>query len=598
MEAMDRPLHTLEADEVDAYIDTAIDRLFVPRTTDGSDASGLEARNSGILGGIIEPLQEAVLSLDWEVSERNIEAFEERVKELAARFPNDKHVAAVAQMVAGVSKYLLTLGETASPLGVQFPGAAVRTLEVLLSEPPPPPAGRKAAVEHLLEKYRRLQAEVRRNRTAAAQTQPVTTESVPAPAAEVPTAAPPTVEAGDRATTPEAAGVSAATPTEPRSADSEAPPAPSREATEEVEELEPLEPEPVEEGPALVGAGADEEEELPAELGAEEHSAAEVEPAPTELRSQEPELPAEEIEALGALDQEALSRAEAAPGTHEFHADLGSEAGPERTEEIEITATWETGGPSSFAEAEEPVGEELGVQEFAEAEADAGELAGPLALEEQPSTETAPGLWVERLETELAAVRETLGGLVTAVARIEAQLARLPAREESTAAGLLSAADPRPRAEPPPERPATANSLAARRVCIASVGGTLVGLPAELVASSYPTSAKQARKIRERGYATMGDFRAPFRNIKRGLAGPLADWGEAELADLRFPIVTELPQTSGETVSATSPGATVLLSDGRTHAAIFTDSVLDLSPVRSADHPIFDFRREPGTPRT
>jgi len=447
MDAMERPLHTLETGEVDTYIDHAIDRLFVPKEKgeqagappEGdvapavADAAAPDA-HGGETGGVVEPLQEALLSLDWEISERNISVFEERVQELAARVPGDKHVAAVAQMAAGVCKYLSTLGETASPLGVQFPGAAVRTIETLLSEPPPSASQRRKAVEELLERYRRLQSEVRRRRasessqpepesTATETPQTVDSDQTESLAADEHAKEPVAIETttDERQNAAQAEEVEELSPevVEARpdlegTADTE-----DIEELEPLEELEPMEPEPVDEGPVgLPPLGATEE--------ASSMDASDLDETGDESATLVVETPEHvEVDQTERTDSDwaVFERNEVESGDDLDRAEdeapeLSTATEWDKAEEDETSDQYSSALPPFVAAEQSTAPPEVTPEQDAKVVAADDDGEPPMGQERS----------VAELQAELSAIRETLNGLIAAVGRVEAQLTRIPAR--------------------------------------------------------------------------------------------------------------------------------------------------------------------------
>lgn len=204
MDTSSRGLERLDPKAFDEYIDSAIDQLFVPRRSPEPLPAGVSHEKPSVGSPAaeahadpLEALQEALLSLDWEVSTRNIAEFEQRVKNAARHGSGDRNLASVVQMVTAVCKYLVARGDAANSLGVQFPGAAVRTLEVLLARPPAAPQECRAAVARLHEKYKLLQAEVRRGEGAAPPSQPGEGAGTEGRAAGVPPS-PPAPVATDR----------------------------------------------------------------------------------------------------------------------------------------------------------------------------------------------------------------------------------------------------------------------------------------------------------------------------------------------------------------------------------------------------------------
>jgi hypothetical protein len=569
MEPTNRPLNTLAPGEVDAYIDTAIDELFVPKRNKpepapapkpAEPARGEPAAPAGP-GHVLEALQEALLSLEWEVSDRNIRSFEREIRALGEKFSADRHVGAVVQMALGVSKYLTAVGEVASPLGVQFPTAVLRTLEVLLREPAPPAGERKGAVEQLLEKYRRLQAEVRRPAARAPEVSPAAPE--PAQAAPEEPRAPPAPAVPVEELEPEAADSGPVEELEPEAAEELEPEAPAALAADAATGA--LAPAPVaplpEAGPAAARGGAGEE-------------------PPSETR-QVGESPEDEAEASAAATPDAAATESEAPPTP-LPAATAAQPGP-RDGTGALVACLEVlradlreGSERVFrAAAAGPEALDAELTQFRLLLDDG--LASALHLAQgvkAPAAEAPDGL-----KAELERIRIGLAELGASLRAIEGRLGGAP---EATAT-------PGTRETPPPERPAPRaekdrSPESPPSVCLVSVGGAFLEVPAHLVANAFALGSGQAARIRERGYATLKDFRKPFRSIKNGLTGPLSARSGAELSRLQFAVAAGSPE----------PHAAVLLSDGVRHAALLTDAVPDRTPRPRGSSPLFGL--EPGEP--
>lgn len=550
MESANRPLNTLAPDDVDAYIDSAIDELFVPKKSTAPPTAaavpaepptGEPAAAPGP-GPVLEALQEALLSLEWEVSDRNIRSFEREVRALGEQFCADRHVGAVVQMALGVSKYLKAVGEVASPLGVQFPTAVLRTLELLLREPAAPAPDRKAAVEQLLDKYRRLQAEVRRPAARAPKPSRASFEHSPAPLAP-------------------AVPVEELEPGAAQTLEPEAPPGPSEDAGAGA--FEPAQPppetglSPAEEPEAEIAPDAQPaagEDRPRGALGAEKTPSGEpaAAPAPPEAPVPEPEAPPAPLfpaPGAGPGPQQGARPLVACLEVLRAHLREGSER-------VVQAATADPGA----LDAE--------MTQFRQ-RLDEG-LASALRLAREPEPLPAD------LKGELERVRNGLAELGASLRAIEERLDRAPD-------GCPVADVARPQAPAPPAPTAQGGGSTAW-VCLVSIGGAFLEVPARLVVSSYALGAGKAARIRERGYATLKDFRRPFRSVKHGLAGPLSERSRGELSRLRFTLAAGGPD----------PHGAVLLSDGVTHAALLTDAVPDATPRPRGTNPLFAL--EPGGP--
>jgi hypothetical protein len=578
METANRPLHALDPNAVDAHIDRAIDELFVPKS---ASAAAQPPPSDGLPEGVaiaedtetsakapeapLDGLQEAVLSLEWEICERHVLAFEQEALAVGERYASDRHVGAIVQMAAKVSKYLLVVGEGATPAGMGFPTAVLRALETLLRQPTPSAAERKAAVEALLEKYRWLQAEARRQQRKPFP-RPAAAAGHPPPS---PAHAPP--EEVDR----------------PQGSDGRADPAvDATEGTEaflaeelepedatEIDELEPedeeeLEPEPdlrpgtVGPAPAwgietgLSPGGREPAPEPPEQHRAPAHPswkddwsapASSLAAMETSPEAGPTDAPPETARRLPAFLEKLRERLQERLGHVRRAAADGS---PQWMDQLtELGDVMETGLTSALEMARQ-----LGSAPEEERAALGARLAAPDAA---------------AFRADLDRIRDAIEALTATVQAIDGRI-RGPTGDGPSGA-------PRSTIQTAP----ASGAPAAAPAYLAAVGGSPVGIPAPFLVKAVPLSPRLAERIRDRGYATLKDFRSPFRSLKSGISGPLAGRSSRELGLLRFSLAPHSADAVRE------PGGAALLSDGRTHAVLFTDRVLEGRPQAAAEHPLF-----------
>ncbi|MGD8924401.1 MAG: hypothetical protein PVG64_05675, partial [Syntrophobacterales bacterium] len=152
MDITDDPLAGVDADELEADIDKAIDELFVkkgkaPEPSIAEEAppkeSVPEPREEPAEEPVLEtpaepevdslgPLKESLLTLDWEISAANIESFEKELQAVNEMVSDDRHSTALIKMSLGVLQYLRAAKASATPISVQFLHAATRGLELFL----------------------------------------------------------------------------------------------------------------------------------------------------------------------------------------------------------------------------------------------------------------------------------------------------------------------------------------------------------------------------------------------------------------------------------------------------------------------------------
>jgi hypothetical protein len=199
MDITDDPLAGVDAEELEADIDKAIDELFVkkgkaPEPSSAEEAAPKESvpepREEPAEEPVLEtpaepevdslaPLKESLLTLDWEISAENIESFEKELQAVNEMVSDDRHSTALIKMSLGVLQYLRAAKASATPISVQFLHAATRGLDLFLREPPPTEGERTQVMDKLLGQFRRVKAEIQRLK-------PAEELAVEEPVAEVP----------------------------------------------------------------------------------------------------------------------------------------------------------------------------------------------------------------------------------------------------------------------------------------------------------------------------------------------------------------------------------------------------------------------------
>ena len=201
MDMTDDPLASVDADELEADIDKAIDELFVQKGAAPEPAPAEEEPPEvTVVEEVVEEpapelaaepvddplagLKESLLTLDWEINTENIQDFEKEIQVVSGKVSHDRHGMAVVKMTVGVLKYLHAKKGSASPISVQFLHSATRGLDIFLREPPPSDTERSQVMDKLLGQFRRLKAEIQKLKPVA--TIPPAEEApiVPDPSAE------------------------------------------------------------------------------------------------------------------------------------------------------------------------------------------------------------------------------------------------------------------------------------------------------------------------------------------------------------------------------------------------------------------------------
>lgn len=411
MDLTDDPLAGVDASELEADIDRAIDELFVkkgeakepsiakpeePAKKPAEEPKDEPAEEpvleepSEFADDTLAELKESLLTLDWEITPESITAFEKELQLVSDRLSDDRHCMAVIKMALGVLQYLRAAKESAAPISIQFLHGAIRGLDIFVREPPPAEAERSEVMDKLLGQFRRVKAEIQRAQPREAPEKP-----------EEPPAVEPTVEP-EPTKEPILEEITAEEPVLEDLAQ-EVP------VFEEIVEDEPI----LEELPAEpeIAATPPEEEPLIEELVGEEPVVEELPPEELDFMAdleEEPTLeePAEEEPTLEAITAEELTLEEAAPEEPTLAADLQEEPILEELAEEELALPLDLDEEPSFEELfdEEPVTEEVAEEEppFApvlEEEPDVEEVFGEeLDLEELPEEEPALEPMVEQEE--------------------------------------------------------------------------------------------------------------------------------------------------------------------------------------------------------
>jgi hypothetical protein len=369
MDLTDDPLAGVDASELEADIDKAIDELFVKKTEGQEPSLAEEAppeepaekpAEKSVEESVPAPpveaeddslaqLKESLLTLDWEITSESIQDFEKELQAVSDKHGDDRHCMAVIKMSLGVLKYLQAAKADAAPISVQFLHGATRGLDLFVRKPAPTETERSEVMDKLLGQFRRVKAEIQRMKPPAEEPPAVS----PEPAVEPPPVDEPILEE--------------MVEEEPILEEplEEAP------ALEEIIEEEPILEEPLEEAPALEA----EEEPVLDELFGEEtvlEEGLEEEPALVAPPEEEPlleEPPEEELtlEALTAEEPTLAATPEEEPLLEElFEEELVAEEPPEAEPTLEPLPE------------EEPVLEELFDEEPAlEPAAEPAEMAPP-----------------------------------------------------------------------------------------------------------------------------------------------------------------------------------------------------------------------------
>ena len=427
MDLTDDPLAGVDASELEADIDKAIDELFVKKT-EGQEPSLVEkappeepaekpaekpveesvsAPPAEAADDSLAQLKESLLTLDWEITPESIQDFEEKLQAVGDKHGDNRHCMAVIKMSLGVLQYLRAAKADAAPISVQFLHGAARGLDLFVREPAATEAERSEVMDTLLGQFRRVKAEIQRMKPPAVAPEPaVEPPPVEEPILEEMVAEEPALEdiIEEEPILEEIAAEQpvAATPSE------------EEPVLDELFGEEPLFEDGLEEEPTLV-APPEEEPTLEA-LTAEEPTLA----APSE---EEP-LPEELFEELLAEEPpEAEPTLEPLPEEEPVFEELFDEE-PDLEPEVEPT---EMAPPPQMAPADTPASLQPFIQE---ARALSGQLANALEVLDQETTTFfgrilkamtgKPAL--EKLERHFDSAHKTVGAKLTEAQELSGNL--------------------------------------------------------------------------------------------------------------------------------------------------------------------------------
>ena len=192
MDLTDDPLAGVDASELEADIDKAIDELFVKKT-EGREPSLVEeappeepaekpaekpveesvpAPPTEAADDSLAQLKESLLTLDWEITPESIQGFEKELKAVSDKHGDNRHCMAVIKMSLGVLQYLRAAKADAAPISVQFLHGAARGLDLFVREPAATEAERSEVMDTLLGQFRRVKAEIQRMKPPAVAPEP------------------------------------------------------------------------------------------------------------------------------------------------------------------------------------------------------------------------------------------------------------------------------------------------------------------------------------------------------------------------------------------------------------------------------------------
>ena len=634
MDLTDDPLAGVDASELEADIDKAIDELFVKKT-EGQEPSLAEeappeepaekpaekpveesvpAPPAEAADDSLAQLKESLLTLDWEITPESIQDFEKELQAVSAKHGDNRHCMAVIKMSLGVLQYLRAAKADAAPISVQFLHGAARGLDLFVREPAATETERSEVMDKLLGQFRRVKAEIQRMKPPAEEPPAV----APEPAVEPPPVEEPILEE----MLEEEPALDELFVEEPLLEDGlEEEPTlvapPEEEPTlEALTAEEPTLAAPPEEDPLL--------EELLEELVAEEPPEAEptLEPLPEEepvfeeLFDEEPVLePAVEPTGMAPPPQMAPTDTPASlqPFIQEARALSGQLANALEVLDQETTTFFGrilkamTGKPAleklerHFDSAHKTVGAKL-----TEAQELSGNLSTALSkleqnLDQQQEETLAPEAQAA-IDSQVKTIRSAVQSLTQVTSNLQHSLAGEGVAPTSSHEGIafkdvqmeteefaldsddfMESLESEPVLDLVEEIPSESPGItpdAQASIYLADVVNNTLGIPAEAVVNIFKVSKGKVKSLRKRGYVGLTDFKGAFRSIKRGITGPLANLKPKDLKKIQFPIIALGPEILGsdDTEAVAPVRGIVLLSTGERHGALLTDEVMQRTP--------------------
>jgi hypothetical protein len=637
MNLTDEPLATVDMGDFESNIDRAIDELFVHKGGVAAPLPEEEAPAAAAPGkaqpptpkvatDLLQGLKESLLSLDWEISADNIQKFERELDGLKEKLGQDRHSLAVIKMALGVCKYLRAMKYSASAVSVQFLHSATRTLDLLQRKPQLGAAERRDLMDKMLTKFRRLKAEVQRIKTVKTggpKAAPVELAAEPAIeplAAEEPEPVAEQVEelvlealpeAEEAAPEPEpllqAPEKELALPAE-QEEEPILPLAAEKPASRYREDTLEIEPEDEEEL-GLPEAREEEEplarfEEVPSEAAPEVTAVwwdrlNEARSHSLELTQGLTDLVQKNDKFFGRLLQAVAGKA-ALQRVGEYFGRVHGEQS-EKLARVQQTATKlgemleALGQTPSAGEGGEPLPQGYGMlsAQLREIQESLRRLSDSVSRLEEGSLPPPAAAGGDELTHEMQEPVTLDAPLEPAEALEPSEILAPPEIPESSeipdseASDDLLLMDEAVEPEQPVPSPTAAEVSPATgpitHIVLTNVAGTTIGIPIEAVSHVFKVSKGRAKALRKRGYATLLDFKAPFRSIKRGLSGPLAEQPVKELKKARFPLINLSPEVVGADAAKEAQALVkgiVILSDGHRHGSLLTEDLLEKRPYQ------------------
>jgi hypothetical protein len=152
--------------------------------------------------GVLKPVHEAMLSLDWEISTENIAAVEQAFEDLRSLHGDNYHMESAIKLALITCKYLRASKAYATPLAITYLREAIVAGDVFLSERGPGKPSPDALTNDLLGLYSKMKADANRLRAVALQERTPTEPPAPPKPTPAPAPAAPAPSTGDMGVNP------------------------------------------------------------------------------------------------------------------------------------------------------------------------------------------------------------------------------------------------------------------------------------------------------------------------------------------------------------------------------------------------------------
>ena len=128
-------------------------------------AKGFRSNGNGH-GERFRDLDAIVLSIEWEISDETMSRFIREVEQLKQESRDDKIIYSCLQLLSSAGVYVKNKKASAHPASINLLHSAHRVLKRMIARPDLPPVEKRRMVAAEVKKFKALQAELIRSRTA------------------------------------------------------------------------------------------------------------------------------------------------------------------------------------------------------------------------------------------------------------------------------------------------------------------------------------------------------------------------------------------------------------------------------------------------